>query len=152
MCKGRCALADLGSYAPITSAIASFFKGNTKPIEQEIRQQLKEAIDHQHFERAGKLRDILLSLQAFTEQQTAVIPSTITGHILEIREIGDRRVYVVLYLYQGKVIDVIRQKIAKSDYDKDSLLANLNAIYTHSSNIQPTKKLKSEKNIDTNAH
>lgn len=129
LCKGRCALANIGSYQPITTAIASFFKGNTKPIEQEIRQQLKEAIDHQHFERAGKLRDILLSLQAFTEQQTAVIASPITGHILEIREIGDRRVYVVLYLYQGKVIDVIRQKIAKSDYDKDSLVANLNATY-----------------------
>ncbi|HCY20502.1 TPA: hypothetical protein DIC40_01280 [Patescibacteria group bacterium] len=87
MCKGRCALADLGSYQPITAAIASFFKGNTKPIEQEIRQKMKNAIDQQHFERAGKLRDILLSLQAFTEQQTAVIASPITGHILEIREI-----------------------------------------------------------------
>lgn len=152
LCKGRCALANLGSYQPITTAIASFFKGNTKPIEQEIRQQLKEAIDHQHFERAGKLRDILLSLQAFTEQQTAVIPSPITGHILEIREIGDRRVYVVLYLYQGKVIDVIRQKIAKSDYDKDSLVANLNAIYTHTNNGQPIKKIKSDSNIDLDTH
>jgi len=144
LCKGRCALADLGSYQPIISAITSFFKGNTKPIDQEIRQQLKDAIDNQHFERAGKLRDILLSLQSFTEQQTAVIASPITGHILEVREIWNWRVYVVVYLYKGKVIDVIRQKINKSDYDKDSLLANLNAIYTHSNNLQPKKKLNSE--------
>ncbi|AHB41844.1 excinuclease ABC subunit C [candidate division SR1 bacterium RAAC1_SR1_1] len=147
LCKGRCALADLGSYQPITAAIASFFKGNTKPIEQEIRQKMKNAIDQQHFERAGKLRDILLSLQAFTEQQTAVIASPITGHILEIREIGERRVYVVLYLYQGKVIDVIRQKINKSDYDKESLLANLSATYNSFTPLDDhyvalTKKLK----------
>ncbi len=152
LCKGRCALADLGSYQPIISAITSFFKWNTKPIDQEIRQQLKDAIDNQHFERAGKLRDILLSLNAFTEQQTAVIPSLISGHILEIREIGDRRVYVVIYLYQGKVIDVIRQKINKSDYDKDSLLANLNAIYTGSNNIISSKKIKSESISISNNH
>ncbi len=150
LCKGRCALADLGSYQPIISAITSFFKGNTKPIEQEIRQQLKEAIDNQHFERAAKLRDILLSLQAFTEQQTAVISSPITGHILEIREIGDRWVYVVVYLYQWKVIDVIRQKIAKSDYDKDSLLANLNAIYTNLENWKQREKTHSESNSNLN--
>jgi excinuclease UvrABC nuclease subunit len=113
-------------------------------IEHEIRQQLKEAIDQQHFERAGKLRDILLSLQDFTEQQTVVIQSPITGYILEIREIGDRRVYVVIYIYQGKVIDVIRQKINKSDYDKDSLLANLSAIYINTNNRNSLKKIKSE--------
>ena len=51
---------------------------------------------------------------------------------MEIREIGDWWIYVVLYLYQGKVIDIVRQKIAKIDYDKDSLLANLSALYTTS--------------------
>lgn len=144
LCKGWCALADLGSYDPIISAITSFFKGNTKPIEQEIREQLNDAIDNQHFEWAGKLRDILLSLQSFTEQQTVVIPSPITGHILEIREIWDRRVYVVIYFYKWKVIDVIRQKINKLDYEKDSLLANLGAIYINSDNLIWLKKTKSD--------
>jgi len=156
LCKWRCALANLGSYQPIISAITSFFKGNIKPIDQEIRQQLKEAVDQQHFERAGKLRDVLMSLQDFTEQQTAVISSPITGHILEIREIWDRRVYVVLYIYQGKVIDVIRQKISKMDYEKDSLLANLSAIYTYTNWFQSldwryvslSKKLKKPEQQD----
>lgn len=129
LCKWWCAIADLDPYQPIISSLTSFFKGNIKPVEKEIKQQLQEAIQLQNFERAVKLRDILVSLHDFTEQQTAVISSPITGHILEIREIGDRRVYVVLYMYQGKVIDIIRQKIAKSDYDKDSLLTNLGAIY-----------------------
>jgi excinuclease UvrABC nuclease subunit len=50
-------------YKEILNIITSFFKGNTKPIEQEIHHQLQEAITHENFERAAQLRDIYQSLQ-----------------------------------------------------------------------------------------
>lgn len=50
-------------YKDIITIITSFFKGNTKPIEQEIYHQIEEAIIHENFERAAQLRDIYQSLQ-----------------------------------------------------------------------------------------
>lgn len=130
LCKGWCAVQNLPEYAPIITFIVNFFKGNTKPIEKEIRRQIEESITKQHFEWAAKLRDILMHIDQFTESQTVVLPQSTTGHILQIKPVGTRWVYVVVYLYQGKVIDVIRQKIAQSEYDKESLLINLQAEYS----------------------
>ncbi len=129
MCKGWCALDNLPDYAPIITFITNFFKGNTKPLEKEIRQQIEDAINKQHFEWAAKLRDILLHINQFTESQTVVLPTSTTGHILQIKSVGNWWIYVVIYLYQGKVIDVIRQKISQNEYDKESLLINLETEY-----------------------
>jgi excinuclease ABC subunit C len=109
--------------------IMNFFKWNTDPVEKEIREKITDAIEKQHFERAAKLRDMLLHMEQFTEKQTAVLSQPLSWHIAEIREVWNRRVYVVLYLYQWKIIDVIRQKIPKDDYEKDSLLVVLNNEY-----------------------
>ncbi len=152
LCKWWCALSDLGDYSKIISSVVDFFKWKTKPIQKEINQQIQEAITAEHFERAAKLRDILLSINSFVEQQAVVISSPITGHIMEIREIWDWRVVAVIYLYRGKVVDIIRQKISKSDYEKDSLLANLDTIYTYNNNFKSKQKQKSELNFDTNSN
>jgi len=130
LCKGRCTLTLNAEQAQKDMHyITNFFKGNTGPVEQEIRQRIAEAIEQQHFEWAAKLRDMLLQMEQFTEKQTAVLSQPISGHILQIRDLWSRRVYVVLYFYQGKIIDVIRQKISKDDYEQDSLLAVLRSEY-----------------------
>lgn len=130
LCKGRCAM-DLDAIQAQKDMqyIMNFFKWNTDPVEKEIREKITDAIEKQHFERAAKLRDMLLHMEQFTEKQTAVLSQPLSWHIAEIREVWNRRVYVVLYLYQWKIIDVIRQKIPKDDYEKDSLLVVLNNEY-----------------------
>ncbi|MBQ7616719.1 UvrB/UvrC motif-containing protein [bacterium] len=42
--------------------MTSFFKGNTKPIEQKIKILIDEAIKVENFEWAAKLRDIYLQI------------------------------------------------------------------------------------------
>lgn len=130
LCKGRCAL-DLDAQQAQKDLyyIVNFFKGNTGPVETEIREKIENAIQQQHFEWAAKLRDMLLHMEQFTEKQTVVLSQANSGYIAEIREVGNWRVYVVLYLYQGKIIDVIRQKISKDDYEQDSLLTLLRVEY-----------------------
>lgn len=130
LCKGRCTLTlESQQASKDLQYIINFFKGNTEPVEQEIRQRIEDAISRQHFERAAKLRDMLFHMEKFTEKQTVVLSQPTTGYIAEIREIGNWRVYVVLYLYQGKIIDVIRQKVSKDDIDRDSLEVWLNNEY-----------------------
>lgn len=130
LCKGRCAL-DLNQEEAKQDLqyIVNFFKGNTGPVEKEIRQKIEDAIQQQHFEWAAKLRDMLLHMEQFTEKQTVVLSESNSGYIAEIRDLGNWRVYVVLYLYKGKIIDIIRQKISKDDYEQDSLLTLLRLEY-----------------------
>jgi len=82
-----------------------------------------------------------MQIQEFVEKQTVVLQKPITGHLLQIKSVGNWRVYVVVYIYQGKVIDVIRQKISKDDYDETSLRVNLEAEYGHFLKI-PNKELE----------
>jgi excinuclease UvrABC nuclease subunit len=49
-------------YKSIITSITSFFKGNTKPIEDRIHEQIETAIIHKNYERAAQLRDIYQSL------------------------------------------------------------------------------------------
>jgi excinuclease UvrABC nuclease subunit len=58
--------------------IEQFFRGNTKPIEQEIKKQIKLAAEQQHFERAAKLRDIYLQIENLVEKQTVVLSKDTT--------------------------------------------------------------------------
>ena len=130
LCKGRCALdLDAQQAQKDLQYIVNFFKGNTGAVETEIREKIDDAIKQQHFEWAAKLRDMLLHMEQFTEKQTVVLSQANSGYIAEIREVGNWRVYVVLYLYQGKIIDIIRQKISKDDYEQDSLLTLLRVEY-----------------------
>jgi len=128
LCRGRCkllsarsGLQDVAEYKKIIATIVSFFKGNTKPIEREIHEQIEIAIVHQNFERAAQLRDVYSSLQWFVEQQDVVLSQKIDGYLAVVRSIGNYRVYTVLLFVQGKLMDVITSKEHHSDIDKDSL-------------------------------
>ncbi|MDO4714073.1 MAG: UvrB/UvrC motif-containing protein [bacterium] len=103
----------------------SFFKGDTHPIKKKIKNLMQEAIDHERFERAAKLRDIYLQIDQFTEKQTVEFQSNTTTTLLQIREIGEWRCYVVLNFFEGRLIDVIRHHFIGEDIDQSTMLASL---------------------------
>ncbi|MCX6825418.1 MAG: excinuclease ABC subunit UvrC [candidate division SR1 bacterium] len=108
-------------YKNIINTITSFFKGNTKPIEKEIHEQIEIAIIHENFERAAQLRDIYQSLQGFVERQNVVLPEKKDGYLALVKTIGNKYIYTVLIFTQGKLIDVITSKEQHSDIEEDSL-------------------------------
>jgi len=65
-------------YASIIKQIVAFFRGNTKPIKENILTHIDEAIALQHFERAGKLRDIYTKIDELAERQTVVVDQHIS--------------------------------------------------------------------------
>ena len=140
LCRGRCKLAkgpktslikevpnegeaeDLKKdYKDIITIITSFFKGNTKPIETEIHEQIQIAIIHENFERAAQLRDIYQSLQWFVEKQNVVLPEKKDGYLALVKTIGTQYIYTVLVFTKGKLMDVITSKEQYSDIEEDSL-------------------------------
>ncbi len=132
LCRGRCKstknLSDrrgnegeVDDYKDIIANIVSFFKGNIKPIEREIHEQIEIAIIHENFEWAAQLRDIYQSLQWFVEQQDVVLSEKKDGYLALIKSIGKQYVYTVLVFTQGKLMDIITSKEQHSDIDEDSL-------------------------------
>jgi len=124
LCRGRCKaplLEQPQEYREIIHIITSFFKGNIKPIEDEIHHQIQEAIIHEHFERAAQLRDIYQSLQWFVERQNVVLPEVKDGYLSLVKTVWTQFIYTVLIFIQGKLSDVITSKEQQSDLDEDSL-------------------------------
>ncbi|MBB1578404.1 MAG: GIY-YIG nuclease family protein [candidate division SR1 bacterium] len=121
LCQGRCAKPELGA-AEYTNIIVNFFKGNTTPVEKEIKKLIDEAVLKQNFERAAKLRDIYFQIDQFTEKQTVEFAKNITGYLLQIRPIGQKYVYVLLNFYEGKLIDIIRHHFDQEDTTIESML------------------------------
>lgn len=108
-------------YQEIVKVITSFFKGNVKPIEREIHEQIETAIIHENYERAAQLRDIYTSLQGFVEKQDVVLEQKINGYIALIKTIWIQYIYTVLVFTQGKLMDIITSREQASDIEKDSL-------------------------------
>ena len=82
LCQGRCAKPELWA-AEYTNIIVNFFKGNTAPVEKEIKKLIDEAVLKQNFERAAKLRDIYFQIDQFTEKQTVEFEWNYTGQQLQ---------------------------------------------------------------------
>lgn len=110
-------------YKKIISYITSFFRGDIHPIQKEILNQIDIAIASQNFERAAKLRDIYNNIDSLAESQTVVIDSDITGYIFKIKKIWNRLVYVLLYFYQWKLVDIIRHKFHTDESDLASIIS-----------------------------
>lgn len=147
LCKGRCVLKNgttpaqkpsktratsatikikaQEDYHMITQAMSSFFKGNTHPIKEEIKQQIQTAIQEQNFERATILRDILQEIDNLTQQQTVVLPETSSWYVIQTKAVGKRRISIILYFYEGKLIDIIRHKEHQTEKDYDEIFSDL---------------------------
>lgn len=123
LCKGRCAKSDL-PFPEYNKLISSFFKGNTKPIEEKIKNLISDAVATQNFERAAKLRDIYYQIDQFVEKQTVEFPKSISGYLLQIRKIGSWSCFVILNFREGKLIDVIRHHQESSDIEEETMIAS----------------------------
>jgi len=78
---------NIKDYKKIIGLIESFFKGNTHPIQYEIKSQIERAVKTENFERASKLRDIYMHIDELTEQQTVVIQKPITGYLSKTKKV-----------------------------------------------------------------
>ena len=126
LCKWRCCKEWL--WAPeYPKLISNFFKWNTRPVELKIRQLIDDAIKTENFERAAKLRDIYLQIWNFTEKQSVEYVNSFSWYLLQIRETGPRRTYVLFHFFEGKMIDIIRHHFEKDEIDEDTMIASFSS-------------------------
>jgi len=164
LCKGRCQYGHNSSYPPnwknkseistnlpksqyknITKSIKKFFEWNTKPISKTIHNEIQNAIKQKHFERAAKLRDILIHIKQISEKQRVILDPKLNGYIFHIHHISERFVYQILHFFEWKLIDIIHHKQASEDTDFANILASIQ------SEFGEMKITNQEKNIQ-NGH
>lgn len=125
-------------YQQIIQSIIAYFKGYTKPLEKTIRHHIDQAIALQNFERAAKLRDMSMTLQEVTEQQSISLESDKTGIYVMIIAQPKRFIRWVISLVQGKISDVITWKENQDDSDLVWLFKTIEREYEHS--LTPIQK------------
>jgi excinuclease UvrABC nuclease subunit len=54
-----------------------------------------------------------------------VLPQKTTGYLIQVKPVGQRWISVILYFYEGKLIDIIRHKEHQNDKDQDEIIADL---------------------------
>ncbi len=128
LCKGWCSKnLSADEYKTITDLLISFFKWNTKPIENLILNEINKAIEKQNFERAARLRDIYFNIQKFVEKQTVVLDENISWYFYLAKKINDFILVVITYFYNWKLIDILKFKekvekdIPRQDYIKKQI-------------------------------
>jgi excinuclease UvrABC nuclease subunit len=110
-------------YQVIMKQLVAFFKGDVSWVQKEILHQISTSIELQHFEWAAHLRDIYVQIEQFVERQHVELPKNISGYLLEMRTISNQNVFVLLHFFEGRLIDVIRDKVAVEEGDFYWMLA-----------------------------
>jgi excinuclease ABC subunit C len=90
--------------------IVDFFNGETDRILWHITHEIDNCIASQNFEYAAKLRDIYQNMDAMTTKQSVILDPQINGAYCLIQQLGTYRVYCILTIQQGKLVDILRFK------------------------------------------
>lgn len=108
-------------YKRVISILVDFFEWNSKKVEKKLLEMIQDAINTQNFERAARLRDVYLNIQNFTQKQSVEIDSKITWRFYKIKRIWEYWVYVLIYFFEWKLIDVLRFKEKVQDTDLSTI-------------------------------
>ena len=89
-------------YMQFVKAAEKFLEGRTAQIEKELTAQMTEAAEALNFERAAKLRDILLAIRKVTEKQKIV---TDTGDVdaIGLSRLEGETCAQIFFIREGKV-------------------------------------------------
>ena len=94
-----------------------------------VYDQIQTCIETQNFERASRLKEVYQWLEQFREKQSVVLDVNVTGWIYKLVKINDRYVYVLVHLNQGRLVDLIRNKLSLDDTSLNEILALFESDY-----------------------
>jgi excinuclease ABC subunit C len=92
-------------YAEIIDGVVNFLSGDTRTIERELEQKMREAAEEERFEEAARYRNRLFAVRRLTERQAVEKRSVGDVDVLGIAVDGDRAAVQIFPLRGGKMID-----------------------------------------------
>src|SRR5436309_2467158 len=92
-------------YGRIIDGVIAFLSGDTKTIQRELEERMREAADDERFEEAARYRNRLFAVQHLVERQAADRRAVGTVDVIGLAVSGDRAAVQVFPLRDGKMID-----------------------------------------------
>ncbi len=111
--------------------IVDFFNGETDKILWHITHEIDDCIASQNFEYAAKLRDIYHNMDAMTTKQSVILDPQINGAYCLIQQLGTYRVYCILTIQQGKLVDILRFKESVEETSIEQIQLQFEMEYAH---------------------
>jgi len=104
-CVGPCAeLVSKAEYGQLVDQAAMLFEGRVSGLISRLRKTMKKASSSEQFERAGHLRDQLLSLQRSLERQSVVLNDQIDRDVVGVVHEEDRACTLVFAVRGGRLV------------------------------------------------
>jgi excinuclease ABC subunit C len=105
-CKAPCVgYVSKEDYRALIDGVVEFLSGETRPIQRELEQRMKEAAGAERFEDAARARNRLFAIRHLAERQTADKRAVGTVDVIGIAADGSRAAVQVFPLRDGKLID-----------------------------------------------
>jgi excinuclease ABC subunit C len=92
-------------YRAVVDGVIEFLSGNSRPIERELEQRMKQAAEEERFEDAARYRNRLFAIHGLAEKQAVERQSVGTVDVIGFAGEGDRAVMQIFPLRGGKMVD-----------------------------------------------
>ena len=92
-------------YRVVIDRVIEFLSGESRPIERELEQKMKEAAANERFEEAARYRNRLFSIRHLAERQAADRRSVGTIDVIGLAADEQRAAVQVFPLRDGKMVD-----------------------------------------------
>src|SRR5438876_1519686 len=92
-------------YGRIIDGVIAFLSGDTKTIQRELEERMREAADDERFEEAARYRNRLFAVRHLVERQAADRRAVGTVDVIGLAVDGDKAAVQVVPLRDGKMID-----------------------------------------------
>src|SRR5919197_1307194 len=93
------------AYAEIIDGVINFLSGDTRTIERELEQKMRDAAEAERFEEAARYRNRLFAIRRLAERQAVEKRSVGDVDVLGIAVDGDRAAVQIFPLRGGRMID-----------------------------------------------
>src|SRR5437764_2486332 len=93
------------AYAGIIDGVVNFLSGDTRTIERELEEKMRDAAEGERFEQAARYRNRLFAIRRLAERQAVEKRSVGDVDVLGIAADGDRAAVQIFPLRGGKMID-----------------------------------------------
>jgi excinuclease ABC subunit C len=123
-CPAPCVLeVDKAWYDEQVRAVAMFLDGRHDELSKELKNRMKEAARHFHFELAAVYRDQLSAIDKVREEQRVVAIDDIDRDVLGLHRESDLVELALLHIRRGKLADVATFSVKNAEVPDEEVVA-----------------------------
>jgi excinuclease ABC subunit C len=123
-CPAPCVLeVDKAWYDEQVRAVAMFLDGRHDELSKELKDRMKEAARHFHFELAAVYRDQLSAIDKVREEQRVVAIDDIDRDVLGLHRESDLVELALLHVRRGKLADVATFSVKNAEVPDEEVVA-----------------------------